>query len=509
MAVYYIVFTVVVLCVFVGIYCGYSLLMETIAPIPDIAGFLEEAENTPDERFSTLKLDRYLGDGYAVQLIDGDGRELFQSGAELGDGDVPGDEWKYISEYISDTQYLTAELEDSLKGGYLITRLKYQESGEASVSGYLLLNGDQTVISGTLFPGKTAFTAQEISWLRGTDQQGRRIYRHTYETPEGAVRHLIFRFFEPDYKTYQNIYRAWDYMWFLFIPAYLCAAVGCIYFLNRKTKKLLQPFNQAIVSFSKGQPGHLEHYQGPEEFAEIAENFIEMEQRLEKSSEDRRRLLADISHDLKTPITVIGGYAAALRDKMVPLQEEAIYLDTIVKKTQRVSQLLSAFHEYSKLDHPGMRADLRKEDIGAVCQEYLAERYQELELAGISLEAELPDNPLSCHLDRFLFCRALENLINNSMAYGGPGITVSVHLWEEGRQIFLLIGNNGPGISPKLADKIFVPFVTGDESRGTSHGSGLGLAIVHQIISLHGGTIQLADPPGGEGAAFLISLPKS
>ena len=510
LALNYMIFTVIVLCVFVGIYSACSLLMEKVVPIPDVPGFLKQVEKTAEQELSTLDFQDYLGDGAAVQVVDNSGQVIFQRGENLQENRFQPGEWECISEYISDTQFLSAELEDlSGSGRSLITRLKYRESGEASVSGYLILDQEREVVSGTLFPGKKSFTPQELFWLRGADQQGRKIYRHTYETSEGDTLHLIFRFYEPDYAAYRDLYKSLDYLWLLFIPAYLCIAVCCIYFLNRTTKRLLRPFNQAIVSFSKGQPGGLENYRGPEEFAEIAENFIRMEKRLEKSSEDRRRLLADISHDLKTPITVIGGYAAAVRDKMVPPEEEKIYLDTIVKKTERVGQLLSAFHEYSKLDHPGMKADLKKEDIGSVCREYLAERYQELDLAGVVLEADLPETPLFCLLDRFLFCRALENLIHNSVTYGGSGITISVHLWEKETEIFLSVSDSGPGIPEELAEKIFMPFVTGDECRGNRCGSGLGLAIVQQIIGLHRGAIQLVTPSvDGRGAEFLISLPK-
>ena len=95
------------------------------------------------------------------------------------------------------------------------------------------------------------------------------------------------------------------------------------------------------------------------------------------------------------------------------------------------------------------------------------------------------------------------------MTYGGSGITISVHLWEKEKEIYLSVSDSGPGIPEELAEKIFMPFVTGDECRGNRCGDGIGLAIVQQIMGLHRGSSQLVTPSvDGRGAEFLISLPK-
>ncbi len=505
----YFVFTLFVLLVFWGIYEAFSLFAARIAFLPDIGGFLEKIEKTREEELPSIKAERYLGEGCRIEILDEKGQELFSRGTGAKEGGYGPEELDCIPEYLSDTYFLTAELpERAGDGNSIVTGLKYLENGETAITGYLLLDKERNVVSGGLFPGRSSFSETEFLYLKGTDEDGRKILKDSYASPEGENRIVILHFTEPSYETYLRVYEAWDYLWWFFVPAYLGIAVCCIYFLNKKTKKLLSPFNQAIVNFSKGIPGGLENYCGPKELAEIAGNFTDMESKLKKSSEERRRLLADISHDLKTPITVIQGYAAALKDKMVPPGEEESYLTAIVKRSEKVNELLQAFYEYSKVDHPEMRPRLKREDLCQVCRDYLAERYQELETGGYLLDVDLPEEPVYCLLDKALFCRVLDNLINNSTIYGGSGITIFVSLWREDRKILLSLGDNGKGIPEELADKLFQPFVTGDDSRGSGHGTGLGLAIAKQIILLHNGRIDLAQPPQeGYSIQFIIALP--
>lgn len=111
-------------------------------------------------------------------------------------------------------------------------------------------------------------------------------------------------------------------------------------------------------------------------------------------------------------------------------------------------------------------------------------------------------------MDSILFCRAIDNIINNSIKYNSKGTKIIINILREFDNIKITIGDNGIGISKELAVKIFEPFTTGDESRGTFHGSGLGLAITEKIIIAHNGKIELKTPPDeGYSVQFEIILP--
>ena len=220
---------------------------------------------------------------------------------------------------------------------------------------------------------------------------------------------------------------------------------------------------------------------------------------------ERQRMIANISHDLKTPVTVIAGYVDALADGKIPPAEQSRYLAAIRSRTDALTQLINAFHEYSKVDHPQFTLQRRDLDLCEYLREYLAGQYDAIELAGFALEVSIPEEPCPCSLDPFQFGRALDNLIGNALRYNRLGTLLTVTLAVEPGWALLTVADNGEGIPPQRAAAIFEPFVVGSDAR-SGGGSGLGLSITRRLVELHGGTITLDNRPE-EGAAFLIRLP--
>lgn len=140
---------------------------------------------------------------------------------------------------------------------------------------------------------------------------------------------------------------------------------------------------------------------------------------------------------------------------------------------------------------------------------YLAEKYLELETAGLRPAPDLPGQAVPCEADPRLLRRLLDNLTGNAIRYAPPGTTLFVALRAAGEQVSLSIGDNGAGIPPAIRETLFDPFVTGNAARTTGSGTGLGMAIVQRIVRLHHGAIRLADPPReGWKTEFVITLPR-
>ena len=238
------------------------------------------------------------------------------------------------------------------------------------------------------------------------------------------------------------------------------------------------------------------------EFDSICSSYNRMVARLKESEAirsklegQRRQLTADISHDLKTPITVIHGYAQALKDGVADREAEQKYLDAIYTKTDMVAELIDTFHEYSKLDHPQFDFEIAEGDICEYFREYLAMKYEELDLAGFGMEAELPDEAIIYPFDHAQFKRVFENLITNSFRHNSAGTTIFADITESDGSVVIHIGDNGKGIPEDIRETIFEPFVVGNRSRTSGKGSGLGLAISKRIVEAHGGSIRLVDDP--------------
>ncbi len=287
-----------------------------------------------------------------------------------------------------------------------------------------------------------------------------------------------------------------------------------MYFVFKMNKRVMRPLTllkHSMEQFDKDKE-MLEpiSYKGPKELQDICESYNEMAQALRQSNEERRnleegreRMLAGISHDLKTPVTVIQGYANAILDGTISTQKEMTYVETIYKKSLVLSELINTFHEYSRLEHPDFCLNKMRGDITEYLREYLADRYDELAIGGFELEISIPEKVIMTSFDYTELKRVFENLINNTIRHNKKGTTIFVSLVEseglivDGKDpkpmIKLYFGDDGVGISDDIRKTIFDPFVTGDDSRKSGSGSGLGLAISKKIVEAHGGFIHLRD----------------
>lgn len=244
--------------------------------------------------------------------------------------------------------------------------------------------------------------------------------------------------------------------------------------------------------------------------AEEVEKNERQEEELRKKYEKARNLmLSDIAHDLRTPITTIGGYAKALRDGMVISEEKkAEYLDAIQNKSERMSELITLLFDYVRLDSENFALRLEKTDITELLRKNVAFLYADVEEKQMELEIEIPEERVDVALDRLQFSRAVTNLINNALKHNKPGTTITLMMQQSMDNIQLVIKDNGTPISSEIAEHIFEPFVMADASRESKGGSGLGLSIAKKIVEMHGWTIELLQDFGRQEKSFVINIRK-
>lgn len=239
----------------------------------------------------------------------------------------------------------------------------------------------------------------------------------------------------------------------------------------------------------------------------MAAKLAESEEERRRLDESRQKIIADISHDLKTPITVISGYASAIHDDKVAPEELPRYLDVIHSKANALADLISTLYEYSKTQHPDFRLNRVDTDICEFLRKYLAEKYEELDLAGFSLDVDIPEEPVHCRLDPFQFRRVLDNIFSNSLRHNALGTLLFVELTKDESRVIIRLADDGTGIPAVIQDRLFGAFHRGQRIplRGRLR---LGLAITRRIVEAHGGMVRLVTPPSrGAGTEFEIILP--
>ncbi|NLT57922.1 MAG: HAMP domain-containing histidine kinase [Clostridiales bacterium] len=251
------------------------------------------------------------------------------------------------------------------------------------------------------------------------------------------------------------------------------------------------------------------------EFAELQNTFNDMAARIEretalrkKSEDDRRRLILDLSHDLKNPMSSIQGYAELLMEKPeLPQPERSAHLQTIRRNSERSNRLLTELFELSQMDSPDFVIRPTRTDLCEYLRQLCGGLVPQLEQAGFHYAFDLPEQSLFALLDADRFGRILHNLSDNALRYNPPGTTLTLSLRAEPHWAVIDFGDDGIGIPAQLADDIFKPFVRADAARSAQGGgSGLGLSIAKKIAQAHGGDLRL-HPGQGVGSTFRITVP--
>ena len=241
--------------------------------------------------------------------------------------------------------------------------------------------------------------------------------------------------------------------------------------------------------------------------AVIVLNDVTRLQRLEKV---RRDFVANVSHELKTPITSIKGFVETLRDGALGEPEDAKkFLDIIAKQTERMNSIVEDLLFLSRLEQNGKpeRIPLERTPLAGVILEAMDVCGRKAKDKGIPLVIDCPEG-VSARINTALFEQALVNLIDNAVKYSDAGSPVDVVVRELGGEILVDVVDRGAGIEPQHLPRIFERFYRADRARSRKlGGTGLGLAIVKHIAQAHGGGVTVASSPG-EGSVFTIHLPR-
>jgi signal transduction histidine kinase len=272
-------------------------------------------------------------------------------------------------------------------------------------------------------------------------------------------------------------------------------------FLARTLTRPLRDLTSATHALAHGKLDQPVPIRSTDELGELAQAFNQMSADLERSNQSRRQMTADIAHDLRNPLTVIGGYLESLRDgKLKPTLER---FETMQAEVQHLQHLVDDLRTLSLAD-AGELTIHREPIIPGKLLARVAAAYQhqaDLQTIRLSMEAEPPFREIQ--LDQERMEQALGNLVSNSLRYTPEGGEIRLEAKLVMEDLILSVQDTGSGISPEILPHIFERSYRGDASRSGNE-SGLGLAIVKSIVELHGGTIQVES--GATGTRFSITL---
>ena len=271
------------------------------------------------------------------------------------------------------------------------------------------------------------------------------------------------------------------------------------------------------------QNGHLERRVKPKTndeiaqlghaFDDMADTIVSNMDKLKQADTHRRELIANISHDLRSPLASIQGYleTVLIKDDSLTPEERKTYVQTGLKNTKRLNNLVNALFELSKLDAGQINPQFEKLSIAELVQDVVMQFKPQAEKREIELTADLEGPLPMVYADIGLLERAISNLIDNAIRHTPKGGQVSiVPTNDSAQQVMVAVADSGQGIPEDELSRIFERFYRVEKSRtpNESSGSGLGLAIAKRIFELHGSALSVQSALN-VGTTFRFTLPTS
>lgn len=279
--------------------------------------------------------------------------------------------------------------------------------------------------------------------------------------------------------------------------------------MNLRLKKLTNAMKNVDVEKSVitiNDPSRDEIGQLTRHFNSMSERISEQVAQIQEFERNKKTLIANLSHDLRTPMTKIQGYAETLHEELEDASAESKkYVEIIMKQSHYMKRLLQKLLEISNLDTRKGNIELKESNVTEHVRKIAADFVPIVEMKGIRFEIQIPDDPVYGLTDAHLFERAIRNLIENAIQYGNSGRYLGLALEEAEEEVHIRIADRGPGIPKEQIPFIFERFYRGSVAR-KGEGIGIGLSIVREIAELHRGKVDVHSAIN-EITVFTFTLP--
>lgn len=289
----------------------------------------------------------------------------------------------------------------------------------------------------------------------------------------------------------------------------LMAGAAAYYWVTRPVRQLTQKVTAGEDALQR--LAALPHSPQQDEVAQLQNAFIDMAKRidvqvqtLELKDQQRREFVANISHDLRTPLMSIQGYLETLAVKAGSLTEaeRSRYLQIALTQSEKVGMLAQQLFELARLEHGVVTPQYERFSLPDLVQDVIQKFELALEKSSLHLSVDIASGLPMIDADMSMIERVLTNLVDNAIRHTPSGGNITLRLWLEGENVVMELEDNGPGISPEVSQTLFErPSIIDPDRRDNG---GLGLVIVRRMLQLHRGDIALKPAPG---ACFQLFVP--
>ena len=277
-----------------------------------------------------------------------------------------------------------------------------------------------------------------------------------------------------------------------------------VFFITRQMVKPLRIMAQVAGEFAVGKFESRAPVSGSSETRELASAFNLMAGQLAALEQTRRDFVANVSHELRSPMTSMQGFLEGMLDGTIPREEHGKYMQIVLDETRRLSKLVGSLLNLSRMESSETQLAYSDFDIHESIRRVIIGNMSQLDDKNMDVTLSFEDEPMYVHADAEQIEQVLINLISNAVKYTPAGGHIAISTQQDKACTRVTVRDDGPGVKPEDAPYIFDRFYKADKSHTVGMGTGLGLAISKRIMEKHGQTLRLL--PDTPGAAFEFTL---
>lgn len=286
----------------------------------------------------------------------------------------------------------------------------------------------------------------------------------------------------------------------------LLMSVVSVFLVTRQLTKPLKSMSLAAREMARGQFDITARETGVSEIRELAASFNSMAGQLKQTEESRREFVANVSHELRSPMTSIQGFIEGMQDGTIPPEEHPAYLKIVGDEAKRLTKLIADLLDLSRMEQGAAKPRMQDFDINEMIRRALIRRMGDIEGKQIEMDLDFEQEQCPCLGDSDRIEQVVVNLLDNALKFTPEKGRITLKTRTLDRQVFITVADNGRGILPEDQPRIFERFYKGDKAHTSGKGTGLGLSICKRILEAHGQSIRLV--PTDRGAAFEFTLEK-
>ena len=282
------------------------------------------------------------------------------------------------------------------------------------------------------------------------------------------------------------------------------AGVVVFVFVRRRLKPL-KKLETAAATIAEGDFSvQVDEKKGDPELRELSGAFNTMTKKLQGVEAGRREFVANVSHELRSPITSIRGFAEGMADGVIPEAEQPKYLRLVADESKRLSGLIDDLLALSRLEREDAKPEVTAFDVNEMLRRAVIYRMNDLEAKNIDVSCEFEADRCMVRADSDRIEQVVVNLLDNAIKFTPEGGKITLESAAKNGIAEITVRDSGIGVAPEDRDKIFDRFFTADRAHTAGKGTGLGLSICKRILEMHGQNIWLLETE--KGAAFRFTL---